>query len=94
MPLRIDFSRFGWILEANLGRKIHPNRSDKRGMAWRGLMTRRGEAWRGEARRGVAWQGVKGLKRGLVRTWSSGTKGLALLKGVDLPTAPDLKCRG
>ena len=87
--LKSIFSRFGWILEAKLGCKIHPNRSD---LAWRGVMARRGEAWRGVARRGVARrgvEGVKGLKWGLVFPLSSGPKGLALLKGVDLPRTQD-----
>ena len=57
--LKSIFSRFGWILEAKLGCKIQPNRSD---LAWRGVMARRGEAWRGVARRGVARRGVEGVK--------------------------------
>ena len=58
--LKSIFSRFGWILEAKLGCKIHPNRSD---LAWRGVMARRGEAWRGVAKRGVARRGLEGVGR-------------------------------
>ena len=83
------FFGFWCILEGNLGRKIQLNRYGWRGMAWRGVMARRGEAWCGEAWRGVAWQGVKAWQGGLARPWPEGPNGLALLKGVDLPRAPD-----
>ena len=49
-------------------------------------MTRRGEAWCGEVRCGGVWQGVKVWKMGFARPWLSGPSGLALLKGVDLPS--------
>ena len=95
--LKCIFSRFGWIWEAKLGCKIHPNRSD---LAWRGVMARRGEAWRGVARRGVARrgvEGVKGVKGGSARPRPEDPSGLALLKGVDRcenypPCVEDLKC--
>ena len=48
-------------------------------------MTRRGEAWCGEVRCGGVWQGVKGVEGRIVRAWSGRSRGLALLKGVDLP---------
>ena len=76
------FSRFWWILEAKLASKIHPNRSD---LAWRGVMARRGEAWRCVARRGVARRGVegaKGVKRRIWRAWKTGARGLTQSKGV------------
>ena len=67
--LKSIFSRFGWILEAKLGCKIHPNRFD---LVWRGVMARRGEAWRGEA-----WR-----CDGSARAWRGEVRGVALLKGV------------
>ena len=49
-------------------------------------MTRRGEAWCGEVRCGGMWQSVKVWKMGFARPRPGGPSGLALLKGVDLPS--------
>ena len=57
-------------------------------------MTRRGEAWCGEVRCGGVWQGVKGVEGRIVRPRPGRSRGLALLKGVDLPGGSGRKAVG
>ena len=94
MPLKIDFSRFGWILEAKLGCKIHPNRSD---LTRHSVARRDGEAWRGvarrgEARRGEAWRGRR-ERRGQADLASTENRprGLTQSKGVYCSETPPLR---
>ena len=83
------FDRFWRIWAAKLESKIEPRSVWP---AWRGVARRHGVTWRGVSWRVVACrgvEGVKGVKGGSARPWRVGRKGFALLKGVDLPRAPD-----